>query len=287
MPIETPLTGNALIHGHRIATGVHGPADGTPVVLIHGTPSHSVIWRNVVPPLVQAGLRVHVFDLLGFGASERPLAADTSVAGQEAVLDALMEHWGLETAVVIAHDIGGPVGLRTAVHRPERLRALMLVDSVSYDSWPSETWRAIIRDHFAEYTAMTEADFREMLTHQLRMTVHDPKVMTGEVLEAYLAPLSGPMGKVSFFHHQVRHYDSRYTEEITPALAKLRTPVRILWGDEDRWQPVAYAHRLASDISGANLKTLPDTGHFSPEEAPAEVAAAIRDLARSHNQSVI
>lgn len=61
---------NSLIAGYRIAHGTHG--DGEPVVLIHGTPSSSYIWRHVVPELVEAGHRVHLFDLLGFGLSERP-----------------------------------------------------------------------------------------------------------------------------------------------------------------------------------------------------------------------
>ena len=64
--------------------------------------------------------------------------------------------------------------------------------------------------------------------------------MAGDVLEAYLAPLAGPLGQASFFHHQVRHYDSRYTEDIMPALGGLKMPVQILWGAEDEWQPVAY-----------------------------------------------
>ena len=62
------LPDHAIIDGHRIAYGVHG--EGPPVVLIHGTPSHSFIWRNVVPRLTAGGLRVHLFDLLGFGQSE-------------------------------------------------------------------------------------------------------------------------------------------------------------------------------------------------------------------------
>ena len=71
---------NILVNGHRIADGSHGK--GEPVVLIHGTPSSSYIWRNVVPDLVAAGCKVHLFDLLGFGVSERPWdqAVDTSVS---------------------------------------------------------------------------------------------------------------------------------------------------------------------------------------------------------------
>jgi pimeloyl-ACP methyl ester carboxylesterase len=61
---------NVLVGGHRIACGAIGSGD--PVILIHGTPSSSYIWRNVAPQLTKAGHKVHVFDLLGFGASERP-----------------------------------------------------------------------------------------------------------------------------------------------------------------------------------------------------------------------
>ena len=60
---------NALVKGRRIAYGVHG--SGEPVVLIHGTPSSAYIWRNVVPKLTKSGNKVHLFDLLGYGLSER------------------------------------------------------------------------------------------------------------------------------------------------------------------------------------------------------------------------
>lgn len=85
---------NALISGHRIAWGVMGA--GAPVILIHGTPSFSYIWRNVAPRLAAGGQRVYVFDLLGFGHSERPRdpAVDTSVGAQVPIVAALLDQWG-------------------------------------------------------------------------------------------------------------------------------------------------------------------------------------------------
>ena len=76
------VTENVLIMGNRIACGKHG--SGEPVVLIHGTPSFSHIWREVTPALEHAGYQVHLYDLLGYGHSERPHdpAIDTSVSGQ-------------------------------------------------------------------------------------------------------------------------------------------------------------------------------------------------------------
>ena len=123
---------HVLINGTRIAHGVHG--EGIPVVLIHGTPSSSYIWRNILPRLVDEGYRVHVFDLLGFGLSERPWnrETDTSVTGQVPVLERLLAHWGLDTAHIISHDIGGAVAQRFSVFSPERVRSLTLIDVVSF-----------------------------------------------------------------------------------------------------------------------------------------------------------
>ena len=122
MPMPHIADRETVIDGHRIRFGIHG--EGEPVVLIHGTPSSSYIWRNVVPGLTEAGYRPHVFDLLGYGLSERPLdpEVDTSITGQVAVLDGLLDEWGLDTFHLVAHDIGGGIAQRFGVRSPERLR---------------------------------------------------------------------------------------------------------------------------------------------------------------------
>ena len=271
------LDDHAVIDGNRIACGAHGQGDA--VLLIHGTPSHSHIWRNILPALVAAGYRVHLFDLLGFGASERPRdpAVDTSVAAQDAVVASLMTHWGLESAHVVAHDIGGAIGLRFGVFHPERTRSLTVIDTVSYDSWPSPTWQKIIATGLNDMARAPHDEHRRRFAAQLEMVVHDKSVMAGDLLEAYLAAISGPIGQPSFFQHQVRHYDSRYTLEITGRLGALGQdlPVQIIWGEADKWQPVHWAHRLAADIPGSVLHVIPDAGHFAMEDKPDEVARLV------------
>jgi len=108
------LSKNARVAGHRVAYEADG--EGAPVVLIHGTPSHSFIWRKIWPDLAGAGYRVYRYDLLGFGASERPRdpAEDTSVAAQEKLLASLLDGWGEAEVHLVAHDIGGAVALRLA-----------------------------------------------------------------------------------------------------------------------------------------------------------------------------
>lgn len=267
------LDSHALVGGVRIAHRDGGK--GRPVVLVHGTPSHSYIWRNVIPGLERAGCRVLAFDLLGYGLSERPVDADTSVVAQARVLEQMLDVWGLERADLVGHDIGGATAMIVAIRRPRRVRTLTLIDTVSYESWPSHTWREIIREHLHEYHRLPLDDFRAMLVRQLEMTVHDKKRMSGEVLQAYLRPLAGEIGKASFFAHQVSHYDSRYTEGLTEDLRRLAAPTKILWGQDDRWQPTSYARRLAGDIPGADLTLVPAAGHFLMEDAADRVVTEI------------
>jgi len=270
------LDQHVLVDGVRLAYRDRG--EGEPVVFVHGTPSYSYEWRHVVPTVEAAGHRVITYDLLGYGASERPLGRDTSVGAQTELLVGLLDALGLQGASLVTHDIGGAIGQRIAVLHPQRVRRLVLIDSVSYDSWPSETWREIIRTRLDEHAAMPAEEFEDMLTRQLTMTVADGSRMTGDDLRAFLAPHRTALGRVSFFEHQVRHYDSRYTEELTGRLGEIAVPVRILWGQQDRWQPTSYAQRLAADIPHAELVVVPDAGHFLMEDDPARVTREVLDF---------
>lgn len=265
-----------LVGGARIAYRDAGA--GWPVVFVHGTPSHAYIWRDVAPRIEAAGYRTVVYDLLGYGKSERPVADDTSVAAQVEVLEGLRSRLGVDRCSLVGHDIGGAIAQRVALRAESGLDRLMLIDTVSYDSWPSESWRAVIDAHLADYEAMPREEFEALLARQLRMTVADPARMSGDVLDAYLAPHRSRLGQTSFFEHQVRHYDSRYTEELTDRLGDLDLPVRLLWGAQDRWQPLSYGHRLASDIPGAELTVVQNAGHFLMEDAPDRVASELLDF---------
>jgi pimeloyl-ACP methyl ester carboxylesterase len=278
--METILDRHIVVDGVRVAYTDAGT--GPPVVLIHGTPSHAFIWRAVLPGLVQAGYRVLAFDLLGYGQSERPLHRDTSVAAQAVLLTALLDAWRLSDAHIVGHDIGGAVALILATSHPQRVCTLTLIDTVSYDSWPSATWQAIIDTHLHDYAALPAAEFRAMMERQLRMTVFHQEQMNGAVLEAYLAPLCSGIGQSSFFLHQVQHYDSRYTEALTPQLSELSLPVQLLWGADDAWQPVDYAYRLQRDIPSANLTVVPEAGHFLMEDAPERVTEELQRFIGQH-----
>lgn len=189
--MRSMLDSHILVDGVRIAYADTG-GQGAPVVLIHGTPSHSYIWREVAPGLEGEGHRVLLFDLLGYGLSERPVDADTSVAAQARILRKLLDKLDMERVRIVGHDTGGAIAMIFAVDAPERVERLALIDTVSYDSWPSESWRRIIRERLSDYGTMPLEDFRRMMGRQLSMTVYDKRRMGGQVLEAYLVATEKP-----------------------------------------------------------------------------------------------
>lgn len=270
---------NVIINGTRISHGVHG--EGSPVVLIHGTPSSSYIWRNILPSLVSAGYKVHVYDLLGYGLSERPCdpAIDTSVTGQVPIFEGLLDIWDLDDLHVIAHDIGGGVAQRFGIQSPERVKSLTMIDVVSYDSWPSKRTNEQMKAGLESLIKAPDADHREHFREWFYSTVQNKERLAETSMETYLDFICGPVGQGSFFQHQVMHYDPKHTDEVAPRYAELgKNPVQLIWGADDAWQVVDWAHRLHDAIPGSELHVLEDCGHFSLEDQPEKISALLVDF---------
>ena len=274
---------HTLIENTRIAHGLYG--DGAPVVLIHGTPSSSYIWRNIMPSLLEAGYKVHLFDLLGYGLSERPQdpATDTSVTGQVPILEGLLALWGLKEAHIIAHDIGGAVAQRFAIQSPERVTSLTMLDVVSYDSWPSKRTHEQMQSGLEKLIKASDTDHREHFREWLYSTVENKDRLADTSMETYLDFICGPVGQASFFQHQVMHYDPKHTQEVAPRYAELgQNPVQLIWGADDAWQVEAWAHKLHAAIPGSELHILQDCGHFSMEDQPEKISALLVDFLGRH-----
>ena len=280
------VTDHVIVNNARIAYGVHG--EGIPVILLHGTPSSSLIWRNIIPTLVAAGYKVHVFDLLGYGLSERPWdkGVDTSISGQLPILEGLMAHWGLDAAHIVAHDFGGGIAQQLGVFSPQRLLTLTLIDTVSYDSYPSKRTRQQMDAGLEVLEKTPEAEHRQHFRDWLLTAVVDQQSLLDSALETYLDYISGPIGQGSLFQHQIRHYDPKHTLKVVDRLHELgKIPVKLIWGEQDAWQVLDWAHRLNRDIPGSDLTIVRDAGHFSLEDKPDEIAALVVDFLNAHARS--
>lgn len=241
--------------------------EGPPVVLVHGTPSRSYIWRHVAPTLSER-FRVYVYDLLGFGDSERGERQEVSIAAQARMLAELVGAWGLEEPAVAGHDIGGAVALRAHLSEGVRFRRIALLDAVMLTPWGTPALRHV-KEHLEAYRTMPEYVFEEYVAARLRQAANRP--MEEGTLEAYLSQWRGAEGQAAYLRKDAA-LDERDTAEIEPLLDSIEVPVFILWGEEDAWLDPSQADRLRAAIPSSSLRKMPGAGHFLPEDAPDEVA---------------
>src|SRR5215216_735085 len=110
--------------------------EGRPVVLVHGTPTRSYLWRNIVPALAEHR-SVYVYDLLGYGESEKREGQDVSIAAQARLLKELVEAWRLEEPAIAGHDIGGGIVLRAQLLEGVRFSRVAILDAVVLGPWLS------------------------------------------------------------------------------------------------------------------------------------------------------
>jgi pimeloyl-ACP methyl ester carboxylesterase len=145
---------------------------GPSLILVHGTPSRSYIWRDVASRLADR-FTVYVFDLLGFGQSERREGLDVSISGQSRVLDELVEAWELDAPSVVGHDIGGAIALRTHLLEGVSFGCIALLDSVVLRPWITPTTRHV-KAHLDVYRTMPAKTFEAIVASHLRPATHKP-----------------------------------------------------------------------------------------------------------------
>jgi pimeloyl-ACP methyl ester carboxylesterase len=240
--------------------------EGPAVVMVHGTPWSSWTWRRVAPRLAER-FSVYVFDLLGFGASEKRTGQDVSLAAHGARLASLLEYWALDRPVVIAHDIGGATTLRAHLLHQRPVAALALIDVVALAPWGSPFYR-LVREHSAVFEQLPSVIHEGVLRAYIGTA--QPRPLDRAVEDALVAPWLGDDGQ-SAFYRQIAHGDQRHTDEIEPLYGRITAPTLVIWGEADRWIPVARGADLADRIPGARLEVLPTAGHLVQEDQPDEL----------------
>lgn len=261
------------VSGGEVATGVFG--DGPPVVLVHGTPAWSYLWRRVVPLLARE-YTVYVWDLLGFGDSRLGADVEPSIARQSRTLAELVEHWRLDAPSLVGHDIGGGTVMRAHLVDGVPVRRLALVDAAVLGPWNTPFTEHMQR-HAAAYRTMPPHVFADIVEPRLRTAVHQE--LPAGVLEEYLRPWRGEAGQARWVH-QAASVDHADTAPAVDRLDRVTAPTLVLWGEHDGWLEPAVGHRLAAAIPSARMTTVPGGGHFLPEDAPKAVAAALVDHLR-------
>ena len=257
--------------GGRAAYDVFG--EGPPVVLVHGTPFSSYVWRGIAPALAE-NHSVYVFDLLGYGASEKREGQDVSLYAQGKLLAGLLEHWELASPTIVGHDFGGAIALRAHLLEGRDFDRIVLMDAVSVAPWGSPFYR-LVRDYPGVFGQIPAYMHRAMVAAYVRDATYRP--MTDEQMVPYLEPWLGEEGQAAFYR-QMAQNDQRYTDEVEPLYGRIGRPVLILWGEEDRWLPLERGKKLHSAIPGSRLTTIPECAHLAQEDATEAVLGHLAEF---------
>ena len=255
-------------HGREVAWTRIG--DGPPVVLCHGTPWSSALWAPVAEALATR-YSVHVWDMPGYGhSSKRPDdAVDLGTQGQ--LFGDLLDEWGLDAPHVVAHDFGGAVSLRAHLLHGRDYASLCLVDVVALRPWGSPFF-TLVRDNADVFTRLPPTIHAGAIGAYIETASH--RGLHPDDREMLLSPWLGDDGQAAFYR-QIAQADERFTEEFESQLSSMRTPVHIIWGEQDTWIPPDRAERLAAAISGSTVRMVPEAGHLIQLDAPAILMAEI------------
>jgi pimeloyl-ACP methyl ester carboxylesterase len=216
---------------------------------------------------------VYVYDLLGFGASEKRDGQNVSIAGQGELLAQLVELWGLRSPSVVAHDIGGGIALRAHLLHGLRLHALTLVDVVAIGEWGSPFYR-LVREHREVFEQLPSPIHEGVLRAYVNTAQARPLERATE--DALITPWLGAEGQ-SAFYRQIAQGDQRHTLEVETRYGEINVPTLVVWGDSDPWLSPALGQELARRITGSRFQLVPNTGHLVQEEEPQRLAQLIKE----------
>ncbi len=261
-----------------------GPADGRPVLCVHGNPTWGYLYRKVATSLEGSGLRVVMPDLVGLGLSSKP--RDPSVHTLEnhgRWLRDVIEALDLRGVIFVGQDWGGPIGLLALADAPERAAGLVILNTVIGP--PKPGFRATFFHRFSRWPGISTFAFKTMGFPQkwLHTAQGDKGSIRGRVRDAYVWPLrkradrEAPLALARMVPDSVEHPSCAPLRRTQAFVEGFAGPTAMVWGDAD---PVLgkLKRRIHRAMPDAPVTETP-AGHFLQEEVPDEIAAAVRDVA--------
>lgn len=285
LPLYPWTAKSQVVNGRRMAYLDEGDPTARPVLLLHGNPTWSFLYRDFVEPLTDAGYRVIAPDWIGCGYSEKPrLDAAYSMAHHMADLVALIDALDLRGFTIVGQDWGGPQGVGAALQRLDRLAALTLMNTWLFTDHcgpfhssplPWTTWHAPLvgqvfmkRFKMLSHRGVTLVGKREMQANEARGYHHiyaEPRSETVTLTWPRTIPMyEGDRGWA----------DMKMIESRLPELTHV--PVQLLWAPQDPVFPIEYAHRLKALLPHAEGPTeFEGAAHFLQDDRGADIVQAV------------
>ena len=269
--------------GDRLVSYVD-EGNGPVVLLLHGCPFSSFIWRNVIPILAPK-YRCIAPDLLGLGDTETSEEADWLLPAQASMIVGLLDALKIGHAHVIGHDHGGAIAQLLAAHHPQLVDRLVLSNVEAYDNWPSAEERPFVRltqipivGDVVLWIWSWKPVHRALLAEA--RAVFNRSALTPELVAGYVRANFASRHKRAktkrFLAVQYEPANNRVTLDLLPDLRRFDHPTLLLWARDDPHFGPQWAERLREDIPGVvRIELLPETGHLLMEERPEEYGRAV------------
>jgi haloalkane dehalogenase len=281
----------ARVNGWRMHYVDEGSGD--PVVLLHGNPTWGFLYRDFVAPLTQAGYRVVIPDMIGFGLSEKPTReAAHSLDGHIADLVGFVRTLDLPRITLVCHDWGGPTGLGFALSNLARVRALVLMSTWAWPLPPAEfhtrmfPWRMMHAPLLGPYLLGRHGGLVE---RGIYLSVVDREKFRNRAQEAYSAVLPDAADRlltwtwprwIPLEEHARAFARFRWLER---ELRKCKLPTLLVWGREDEvFDAQTFCRRFRDLLPHAEGPHFVTGRHFLQEDSGAEIAARIVAFLASH-----
>ena len=267
-----------------------GPADGQPIVWIHGLSGGWQSWLENLPVLAAAGFRCIALDLPGFGHSPLPRERIT-ISGYAAIVDELLQGLGIAAACIVGNSMGGFIAAELAIRVPERVERLVLVSAagLSVEELRNDRAQALLErmdfivtayagwfasksDLVARRTRLRRAAFSFVAAHPEKL----PAPLVAENLRG--------SGKPGFVHA----VEALTTYPIRERLPEIACPTLIVWGARDLLVPVSDAYEFHRLIPDSRVVVYPQTGHVAMLERPIAFNALLQAfMAEEPNVDVV
>ncbi len=258
-----------------------GPSGAPTILLLHGFPSSSFMFRNLIPKLA---VRYHVVapDYPGYGQSGSPdhTQFHYSFDHYAAVVDEFTQRLNIAQFTIYVHDIGAPIGYRLATAHPERIRGIVVQNGNAYEEGLSPKFWAPVKTYWEDPSPANRARLQDALTPeayaaQYLTGARDPSVMSPDTWTSDIANLNRPGNE----EVQLDHFlDYRTNPPLYPKWQQYfrehQPPMLVVWGKNDQAFTVSGAEAYRKDLKHVSIHLF-DTGHFALEDHGDEIAALV------------
>jgi cis-3-alkyl-4-acyloxetan-2-one decarboxylase len=258
-----------------------GPRDGPAILMLHGNPTWSYMYRRPIAELAAGGHRCVAVDHMGFGRSDKPPhLRDYTLETHIENVGRLIDELDLRDIVLAAHDWGGPIGLGALLGRRERLRALLLMNTWAWElpSFLPGFLRQFRGEGLGEILAMANNAIVESIPGGMTNRDVDPAMV-----DAYRAPFPdywSRIGTLAFIRDiplTENDMSAPLMGHIHESLPGLNVPLLLIWGLRDRVFVPAFLEQWQAIFPDSHKVEL-QAGHYLVEDAPDEVADAIHEF---------